>query len=129
MKRLVYDAKWTTLDTDCADPNQAHAIVESLSKMDETAVRNCIVEGLSVEVNGELQSVTDLEVYIGRVLVEDNTVSIKHLGLKWDSDITAEEYCEKFGEAMYMLFDFEGNQVPFMSYESYEVYEDGAEID
>jgi len=100
MADLNYSAKWTVLDTENAEPDEANALIEAISGMSESDAINCIKEGLQVEVNGDMLPASDLDIAIGSVIVANDRVEIKNLELKWESDMDADEYIDEFGESI-----------------------------
>ena len=121
MADLNYSAKWTVLDTENAEPDEANALIEAISGMSESDAINCIKEGLQVEVNGDMLPASDLDIAIGSVIVANDRVEIKNLELKWESDMDADEYIDEFGESIYMELEYEDICVPFMAWESFEI--------
>ena len=113
---LILRAKWTVLDEDIAEPAEISALVESFSKMDESTAREYFKKGLQVEVNGHVQQASGLSVEFSHFIFEDNLIYIKHLELKWDSELDAAAYAEEYGESVYMVLEFE-NDIPWWKFE------------
>jgi len=121
MEDLVYEAKWTVLDLDNAEPEEAAAAIEKISKLSEPEAIECLKSGLQVEINGDMKPASECDIYIGSVLVANDRIEVKSLELKLASELDADKYSEEYGEAMYMEWKFDDYSVPFMAWESFGI--------
>ena len=93
---LTYTAKWTVLDTENTEPDEATEIIETLSKMDKNEAVESIKNGLQVEIDGDMLPAADCNVEIGDIIFANDRIEIKHLELKWASEMSAEEYADEY---------------------------------
>ena len=127
MPRLMFDTKWTVLDVENAEPNEAAALIATFSELKEEEAKAYIREHLQVAIDGGMKSGSELNVYVGTVNATENSIEIKHLSVEWDASVSAEDYADEFGEALYMELEHEGAYIPFMAHESFQIVENRSE--
>ena len=49
-----------------------------------------------------MKAAAELALHLGEITFPEGRVDIKHLSVEWGSSLSAEEYSDEYGEALYM---------------------------